>query len=74
MKRCSRCGIEKPLSEFPKRANRGNTPQPHCYECKKMINQEYHMKHGRPDRVLRSSGSPFFFDAVMEDRFLLNAY
>ena len=37
---CSKCNIEKPSSEFHKRADRPSGLQPHCKECERKRNLE----------------------------------
>ncbi len=38
---CSRCGIDKPFSEYPKRADRPIGVRPACRECQRKIDTQY---------------------------------
>ena len=41
MKSCSKCGIQKALTEFPKRIDSPDGYRNHCKLCRKSYNQEY---------------------------------
>jgi hypothetical protein len=44
-KRCSKCGIEKELSEYHKRSSVGNGHRAECKECSAALCREYHQSH-----------------------------
>ena len=45
MKECCKCGVSKPLSEFPPRKNSIDGYQNFCKECKKKYDKEYQIKN-----------------------------
>jgi hypothetical protein len=46
MKRCSKCGVEKPLTEFHvQRVGRGDGIQAYCKVCKNLAIKDWRLKH-----------------------------
>jgi len=45
MKRCTKCNIEKELSEFRKRIDRKSGVYSSCYECEKKNKREWYKKN-----------------------------
>ena len=49
MKRCARCGLVKPISEFHKNRSRRDGLQTYCNSCRAVIDHElYERRRGKP--------------------------
>lgn len=44
MKLCTRCGENKPISEFGKNSSRADGLQVHCKSCRKITNHDYYTR------------------------------
>lgn len=45
MKRCTKCGVLKPLSDFSKQASQKDGIKPQCKACDKIYTDKYHADH-----------------------------
>ena len=55
MKRCSSCGIEKPLTEFPKRKEGTDGHRGTCTPCRDSTEAERRKKYYNPEKVRLSN-------------------
>ena len=57
MKRCSKCGEEKPVAEFHKKRSGKDGRQPHCKACRKVYAAAHSATYGpahRPETAVRA--------------------
>ena len=78
MKTCSKCGEEKPLSEYPKHKRCRDGVSGQCKLCVKKIRREYYLKHAEAvkaaerARQRRLSKDPEFMEAERQRRKVSN--
>ena len=53
LKRCSKCGEEKPLDQFGKRKNRGGSPQSQCRACDVLRASAFHRANPEKRKVYK---------------------
>lgn len=58
LKKCSRCGDDKPLSEFDKRTKSSDGYSSHCKECqkKRLIKERYGLSYNEYDKLTQEQG------------------